>query len=97
MENKLKTVFELPQAQQRALQAIFQLRRDVFRTSDVARKIENFAQGKAAGAVLGALYRNGYLKKLSGDRDKAWRLSDEAVKAQKDIREHMGEVKVSWS
>lgn len=97
MEEKLKTIFELPQAQQRALQAIFQFRRDVFRTSDIARKIEDFAQGKAAGAVLGALYRNGYIKKLSGDRDKAWRLSDKALKVHEELRRHISEVKISWT
>lgn len=93
----LREVFDLPQAQQRALQAILQLRRDTFHTSDVAKMIEYFAEGKAAGAVLGALYRNGYLKKLSGGRDKTWRLSDDAVKVRDELRKHIEEAKTSWS
>lgn len=97
MSQKIKVVFELPPAQQRVLQAILQLQKSVFHTSEVARKIESFARGKAAGGVLGALYRNGYLKKLSGGRDKTWRLSDEAIKARDELKQHIGEVKVSWS
>ncbi|MFH1353770.1 MAG: hypothetical protein ABIH36_00615 [bacterium] len=96
MTHDLKEVFDLPQAQQRALYAILQFRQDTFRTSDVARKIEDFVEGKAAGAVFGALYRNGYLKKLSGGRDKSWRLSDEAIKTRDELRRHIGEVKISW-
>ena len=96
VDRELKTVFELPQAQQRALHAILRLRRDVFRTSDVSRKIEDFAKGKAAGAVLGALYRNGFLKKISGDRDKTWRLADEASRMRDELRGALSEVKEYW-
>ena len=97
MTSEIKKVFDLSQAQQRALQAILQLRQDTFRTSDVSKKIEDLVEGKAAGAVLGALYRNGYLKKLSGGRDKSWRLSDEAIKVRDELKQHIGEVKITWS
>lgn len=97
MVTELKEVFDLPEAQQRALHAILQLKGDTFRTSEVAKRIEDFVEGKAAGAVLGALYRNGYLKKLSGGRDKAWRLVDEAVKVRVELRKHIEEAKTSWS
>lgn len=66
---------------------------------------------QSAGAILGrrldeaglwpdeggALYRNGYLEKLSGGRDKMWKLSDEADKARDSIREQREEVKVYGS
>lgn len=97
MNKELKRVFELPESQQRALQAIFQLKKDSFNTSDVVKKIEDFVAGKAAGAVLGALYRNDYLDKVQGGRDKRWVLSKQAEAIRDEIRRQISAVKVYWS
>lgn len=97
MEKGLKKVHELPETQQRALQAILLLKKDSFNTSDVVKKIEDFVTGKAAGAVLGALYRNGYLDKVQGGRDKRWILSKQVEAVRDEIRQQILEVKIYWS
>jgi len=97
MTKEIKKVHELPETQQRALYAILQLRKDSFNTSDVVKKIEYFVEGKAAGAVLGALYRNGYLDKVQGGRDKRWILSKQAEAVRDEIRQQISDVKMYWS
>ncbi|OGY39488.1 MAG: hypothetical protein A3G57_04205 [Candidatus Andersenbacteria bacterium RIFCSPLOWO2_12_FULL_45_8] len=97
MTKEIKKVHELPETQQRALYAILQLRKDSFNTSDVVKKIEYFVEGKAAGAVLGALYRNGYLDKVQGGRDKRWILSKQAEAVRDEIRQQISDVKMYCS
>jgi hypothetical protein len=97
MTKEIKKVHELPETQQRALYAVLQLRKDSFNTSDVVKKIEYFVEGKAAGAVLGALYRNGYLDKVQGGRDKRWVLSKQAEAVRDGIKQQISDVKIYWS
>lgn len=96
MTKGLKQIHELPETQQKTLQAIFQLKKDSFNTSDVVKKIEYFVEGKAAGAVLGALYRNGYLEKVQGGRDKRWVLSRQVEAVRDEIRQQISQVKIYW-
>lgn len=95
MEKEIKDFFDLPRQQQVALGKIFKINKRIFLSSEVAKRISRLS-GKSTGAILGALYRNGYLKKISGGRDKAWRLSDKASKAEKQLRKHALEVEVYW-
>lgn len=97
MNKELKRVHELPETQQRALYAILQLRKESFNTSDVVKKIEYFVEGKAAGAVLGALFRNNYLDKVQGGRDKRWVLSKQAKAVLDETKKQISDVKIYWS
>ena len=96
MDKKIKPFADLPQAQQRALDVILRLKKDAFYSSDVQERIETRSGGKGAGAVLGALYRNNYLKKISGGRDKLWALTDEAKRIRPELLENILEVKGYW-
>lgn len=97
----MKKVNELPQNQQKALYAILLLRQKSFLTSEVARKLTRFGwsinEGKSIGGVLSALYRNRFLKKLQGGRDKRWKLSNEAEKQLSQIKEMIDSVKIYWA
>lgn len=95
--NKLKPLADLPEAQQKALFAILRFRKPGFKTSEVRDKIGGAADGQSVGAVLGALYRNGYLEKVAGGRDKRWILSKQAESAREVMKKHISEVKVYWS
>jgi Mn-dependent DtxR family transcriptional regulator len=93
----LKELADLPEAQQKALWLILKLDKPAFRTSEIAKKMGGEVSGQSAGAVLGALYRNGYLEKVQGGRDKLWRLSNEVAEIKNEIRKQMAEVKQYWS
>lgn len=95
--DSLKDVGDLPEAQQKALFAMFRLGKPAFRTSEVGKKMEGTLSGRSVGAVLNALQRNGYLEKVQGGRDKMWKLSDQAEKIRDEIRKKISEVKVYWS
>ncbi|TSC72613.1 MAG: hypothetical protein G01um101438_330 [Parcubacteria group bacterium Gr01-1014_38] len=95
--NDLKQVGDLPGAQQKALYTILRLDKPAFRTSDVRKKMEGTATGKSVGAILNALFRNGYLEKLQGGRDKLWKLSEQAETVRDEIRRKISAVKVYWS
>lgn len=96
----MKKVNELPQNQQKALYAILLLRQKSFLTSEVARKLTHLGwtknEGKSIGGVVSALYRNGFLEKIQGGRDKRWRFSDEAGRQLSQIKEMINLIKVYW-
>lgn len=94
---KLREFSDLPQSQQRALDVILRLDKEAFYSSEIQEKIEGRSGGKAAGAILGALYRNGYLEKISGGRDKMWKLAEGAAAAVVQIKQQLKEIKVYWS
>jgi hypothetical protein len=93
----LKSVGDLPGAQQKMLNAILRFDRPAFRTSEALMKMEKDATGKSVGAILNALYRNGYLEKVQGGRDKMWKLSDAAELLREEIKQHISLVKVYWN
>jgi len=93
----LKPVEDLVEAQQRVLVFILGLKKPSFRTSDVIRKsAATDADGRSVGAILGSLYKNGYLDKVQGGRDKMWKLSDLAEDYREDIRKELASLKAYW-
>lgn len=95
--SELKSIGDLPAAQQKALFTILRFQRPGFKTSEIRDKVSKAASGRSVGAVLGALYRNGYLEKVQGGRDKMWKLSDEAKAVRDQIKREISQVKVYWS
>lgn len=95
--DELKTLNDLPEAQQKALAIILRLKKPAFRTSEIAAKMGDSVNGRSVGGVVGSLFRNGYLQRLQGSRDKMWKLSDEADKSRDSIRKQLNEVKKYWS
>ena len=93
----LKTLDDLPEAQQKALAVILRIKKPAFRTSELIDKMEGSVSGRSVGGVVGSLFRNGYLQRLQGSRDKMWKLSAEADKSRDMIREQLSEVKQYWS
>jgi len=95
--NDIKKLPDLPEAQQKALGLILKLGKPAFRTSELAQKMGEEVRGQSAGAVLGALYRNGYLEKVQGGRDKMWKLSAKAEQLSNEIKQQINKVKQYWS
>ncbi|HBE90642.1 MAG: hypothetical protein A3E37_03025 [Candidatus Andersenbacteria bacterium RIFCSPHIGHO2_12_FULL_46_9] len=93
----LKTLDSLPEAQQKALAVILRMKKPAFRTSGVIPKTDKAVNGQSVGGVLGSLFRNGYLQRLQGGRDKLWKLSEEAEKVRSKVQQQLGEVKQYWS
>ncbi len=96
MQN-LKKVSDLPEAQQKALFTILRMKKPAVRTSEVHENISGNMTGRSVGAVLGSLYRNGYLEKVQGGRDKMWKLSDNAEGVHNELKQAISKVKVYWS
>lgn len=94
--SELRPIGDLPAAQQKALFTILRFHRPGFRTSEVRNKMGKDTGGRSVGAVLGALYRNSYLEKVAGGRDKTWKLSDEVVQSGDIIKEQLKAVKQYW-
>ncbi|MFH1863169.1 MAG: hypothetical protein ABH878_10215 [bacterium] len=95
--NELKSIGDLPAAQQKALFTILRFHQPGFRTSEIRDKMGKDTGGRSIGAVLGALYRNGYLEKVAGGRDKMWKLSSAVEKKEDGIRKQLNELKKYWS
>jgi len=95
--NELKEVTNLPQAQQKALFTILRMKRPAVRTSEVHENMDGNITGRSVGAVLGSLYRNGYLEKVQGGRDKMWKLSSKAEEVHNELKQEISKVKVYWS
>jgi len=94
---KLKKVVDLPEAQQKTLFTILRMNKPAVYTSEVYKKIGGATTGRSVGAVLGSLYRNGYLEKVQGGRDKMWKLSDGVEQTRERIKQNIDEVKEYWS
>lgn len=93
----LKELDSLPEAQQKALAFILRMKKPSFRTSEVIPKTDDAVSGQSVGGVLGSLFRNGYLQRLQGGRDKLWKLSEEAEQMRSKVQQQLGEVKQYWS
>lgn len=95
--NELKKVGDLHQSQQKILFTVLRMNKPAFLTSEVQKKVSDNMTGRSVGAVLGSLYRNGYLDKVQGGRDKRWVLSKQAEAVRDEIKQQISEVKVYWS
>lgn len=95
--NELKKIGDLPEAQQKILFTVLRMGKPAFLTSEVHKKVSDQMTGRSVGAVLGSLYRNGYLNKVQGGRDKRWVLSKQAEAVRDDVKQQISEVKVYWS
>ena len=95
--NELKKVGDLPQAQQKILFTVLRISTPAFLTSEVHKKAGNKMTGRSVGAILGSLYRNGYLEKVQGGRDKRWVLSKQAEAVRDEIKQQISDVKIYWS
>lgn len=93
----LKNIRDLPEGQQKILVTLLKIKTPTFRTSEVVEKLTDEPSGRSVGGVLGSLYRNGYLEKVSGGRDKTWKLSAAAVKATDEIQRQLSDIKRYWS
>lgn len=93
----LKPLDSLPEAQQKALDVILRMKKTAFRTSEIAANMPDSTSGHSVGGTVGALFRNGYLQRLQGSRDKKWKLSEAANKSKKAIQNELNELKQYWS
>lgn len=98
MANKeLPAIKDLSLNQQVALWVILRLDKKAFYSSDIASSDVFTDEGKKAmGGILSSLYRNGFIEKVSGGRDKLWRLSDTAESNKVVLREKLFKVKTYW-
>ena len=95
--SRLKTLDDLPEAQQKALAVILRMKKPAFRTSELISKMDDSVTGQSVGGVVGSLFRNGFLQRLQGSRDKKWKLSADADKNRDGIKEQLSEVKKYWN
>lgn len=95
--NELKKIGDLPEAQQKILFTVLRMNKPAFLTSEVHKKVSDEMAGRSVGAVLGSLYRNGYLDKVQGGRDKRWVLSKQAEAVRDEIKQQISDVKIYWS
>lgn len=93
----LKSIRDLPVSQQKVLLVLFGLKKVTFTTSEIAGKVGEATTGRSIGGVLGSLYRNGYLDKIAGGRDKTWTLAKEVVENKDGLKDSLREVKAYWS
>lgn len=87
----------LSSSQQVALWVILRFKEKSFYTSEVAESKFFTEQGKKSiGGILGALLRNGFIVKVSGGRDKLWKLSVEIENNKDFYLKELFKVKTYW-
>lgn len=87
----------LSPSQQMALWIILKEDKKAFYTSEVAKSKFFTDKGKKAiGGIMSALYRNGLIEKVSGGRDKLWKLSPAVEKNKKVYKNELYKVKAYW-
>lgn len=97
MQQGLVSVQSLSSNQQVALWVILRLNQNSFYSSDVAKSKFFTKKGKkAVGGILGSLYRNHFIDKVAGGRDKLWKLSDETEKNKQQYKDGLFRVKTYW-
>lgn len=77
-----------------------------FRSSDFSQRARKFVMpalttssvdyGKFTGGVLSGLFRNGFLVRLAGGRNKVWTLSEEIRTNFEEYKKTLFEVKTYW-
>jgi hypothetical protein len=83
--------------QQVALWVTLHFRQKSFYTSEVGKSKFFTEKGKKAiGGILSALYRNGFIEKVSGGRDKLWKLSSNIEKSKEYYLNELLKVKTYW-
>lgn len=97
MEKSQIDINNLSSSQQVVLWIILHFKQKSFLSSEVTKsKFFTEEGGKAIGGILGALYRNGFIEKISGGRDKLWRLNDEIEKNKECYKDQLFKVKAYW-
>ena len=97
MQEKTIDVYNLSSSQQVALWVIFHFKEESFFSSEVAQsKIFTDHGKKAIGGILCSLYRNGFIEKVSGGRNKLWRLNAEIEKKKNYYLKELFKVKTYW-
>lgn len=98
VENKFATnIKDLSPSQQIALWVILHLKQKSFYTSEVANSEFFTNQGKKAiGGIMSALCRNGIIEKVSGGRDKLWKLNPSIEKEKEFYVQEITKVKTYW-
>jgi len=88
---------DLSTSQQMALWVILRAGKKSFYTSEIAKSPFFTAKGKKAiGGIMSALYRNGIIEKISGGRDKLWKLSPSVERDKKSYKDKLFEAKAYW-
>lgn len=86
LNERVQSVSDLTSAQQKVLQIVLQIPAFTFNTADIIAKSAHFsADGQAIGGVLGSLYRLGMLERLSGGRNKEWRVASHLLARKGEI------------
>ena len=97
MANSKFDISNLSTSQQVALWVILRLRHKSFFSSEVAQSSVFSEEGKKAiGGILSSLYRNGFIEKVSGGRDKLWRLNKEIENKRDFYKKEITKVKTYW-
>ena len=112
MHEVQEKISNLPARQQLALWVILRMdnadKKDIgFLSSKFAKKFKRYVSedvkkdsedyGRFVGGVLSGLYRNSFLKRISGGRDKLWVLSDDVNKNFEEYQKRLFVVKTYWS
>lgn len=97
MNKERLDIKDLSTSQQAALWVVLGFKQKSFYTSEVASsKLFTNESKKSIGGILSALYRNGFIEKISGGRDKLWKLNDSIEKKRKFYKKEISEVKEYW-
>lgn len=97
MLNQKLNVQNLSSSQQVALWAILRLNKKSFFTSEIANSKFFTEEGKkAVGGIMSALYRNGIIEKVSGGRDKLWKLNPSIEKEEEFFKKELFKTKAYW-
>lgn len=97
MPNQKLNIQNLSSSQQVALWVILKLNRKSFYTSEVTNSKVFTEQGKkAVGGIMSALYRNGIIEKVSGGRDKLWKLNPSVEEEKEFYIQEITKVKAYW-
>jgi len=88
---------DLSSSQQVALWVILHLEQKSFYTSEVAKSKFFTNEGKKSiGGILSALYRNGFIEKVSGGRDKLWKLNEKVRRGRDYYLKEISKAKTYW-
>lgn len=97
MPNQKLNIENLSSSQQVALWVILRLNKKSFFTSEVAESKFFTEEGKkAVGGIMSALYRNKLIEKVSGGRDKLWKLSPPIEKGKEFYEKELFKTKAYW-
>lgn len=97
MRDKQFNIKNLSPSQQVALWVILKFNKKSFFSSEIAGSEYLTEKGrKAIGGILGALSRNGFIEKVSGGRDKLWKLNSLIENNKEFYKKEITKVKTYW-